>query len=85
MLITIGWVLYVASGKSFENVRLRGNLCLVCSKLQEETLVAKPTFKSFDIINKDMVLTEMPKCHVALDKPIYPGFCVCLSIEMVDV
>ena len=76
VLKSIGWVLSVSSGKSFENVRLRRNLHLVCSKLQEEKLVAKPTFKSSDIINKDMVLVEMLKCQVTLDKPIYTGFCV---------
>jgi len=69
-------MLTVSSGKSFENVRLRRNLHLVCSKLQEEKLVAKPTFKSFDIINKDLLLIEMLKCQVTLNKPIYTGFCV---------
>jgi hypothetical protein len=38
--------------------------------------VSKPTFKHFDVINKDLALIEMLKTSVVLDKPIYTGFVV---------
>lgn len=39
-------------------------------------MVAKPTFKAFDIINDELALVEMLRCRVTLNKPIYTGFCV---------
>ena len=64
------------TGKSFENVRLRRNFHLVFKGKKAEQLVAKPTFKSSDIINDDLALIEMLRCKVTLNKPIYVGFCV---------
>ena len=63
-------------GKSMENVRNRQNFHLVCSELRAKKLVAKPTFKYFDIINENLVLIEMSRPKITLNKPIYTGFCV---------
>ena len=63
-------------GKSMENVRNRKNFHLVCSELRAKKLVAKPTFKYFDIINENLTLIEMSRPKITLDKPIYTGFCV---------
>ena len=64
------------AGKSFENVRKRGNFHLVCSTKKVTKLLAKPTFKRFVIISPDLALVEMLKCKVTLNKPIYTGFTV---------
>ena len=64
------------AGKSFENVRNRGNYMLVCSTKKCERLVAKPTFRRYVIISPDLALVEMCKSKVTLDKPIYTGFSV---------
>jgi hypothetical protein len=55
---------------------MRRNFHLVCSERKVEKLVAKPTFKTFDIINNELSLIEMLRCKVTLNKPIYTGFCV---------
>ena len=64
------------SGKSFENVRLRRNIQLAVNPKAVKRLVAKPTFKSSDIITDDLSLIEMLRSKVTLNKPIYTGFCV---------
>jgi len=64
------------AGKSFENVRRRGNYHLVCSPKKCERMAAKPTFKRFVIISPDLALVEMLKTKVTLDKPIFTGFSV---------
>jgi hypothetical protein len=63
-------------GKSMENVRNRRNFHLVCSKLKAKKLIAKPTFKYFDIINENLTLIEMSRPKITLNKPIFTGFCV---------
>jgi hypothetical protein len=63
-------------GKSMENVRNRQNFHLVTCDLRAKKLIARPTFKSFDIINDDLVLIEMTRPRIKLNKPIYTGFCV---------
>lgn len=63
-------------GKSFENVRSRSNIQLVSSSKKAKKLVAKPTFKRFQIINKDLTMIEMAKTRVVLNKPMYTGFTV---------
>jgi hypothetical protein len=63
-------------GKSMENVRNRQNFHLVTYDLRAKKLIARPTFKSFDIINDDLVLIEMTRPRIKLNKPIYTGFCV---------
>lgn len=63
-------------GKSRENVQNRKNFRLVCDNLRAKKLVAKPVFKSFDIINEILVLIEMSKPVVKLNKPMYLGFCI---------
>jgi hypothetical protein len=67
-------------GKSMENVRNRRNFRLVCSKLKAKKLIAKPTFKYFDIINENLTLIEMSRPKITLNKPIFTGFCV-LELE----
>jgi hypothetical protein len=63
-------------GKSMENVRNRQNFNLVTCDLRAKKLIARPTFKSFDIINDDLALIEMTRPRINLNKPICTGFCV---------
>jgi hypothetical protein len=63
-------------GKSMENVRNRQNYHLVCCERRAKQLIARPTFKSFDIINEDLVLIQMSRPKITLNKPIYTGFSV---------
>jgi hypothetical protein len=63
-------------GKSMENVRNRQNYHLVCCERRAKKLIARPTFKSFDIINEDLVLIQMSRPKITLNKPIYTGFSV---------
>jgi hypothetical protein len=48
-------------GKSMENMRNRQNFHLVACDLRVKKLIARPTFKSFDIINEDLALIEMTR------------------------
>jgi len=60
-------------GKTMENVRGR---CSIQAIMNEEELIKKvrqPYFKGNHIINKDLVLVEMNKRKVVLDKPLYVG------------
>lgn len=66
----------IVFGKSMENVRLRVNMNLVSSETRALKLVAKPHFKRFEIINKELVLIEMLRSRLLLNKPIYTGFTV---------
>src|SRR5664279_1218879 len=67
--------LYV-TGKTFENVRRRVNVQLVCSGTKASKLVSKPTFKRFKIINDSLTMVELAKTKVTLCKPIYAGFTI---------
>jgi hypothetical protein len=67
--------LYVA-GKSFENVRNRAAIHLICDPKKVKKLVAKPTFRRFTIVNNELVMIEMAKTRVMFNKPIYTGFTV---------
>ena len=72
------WKLLVNSvfGKSMENVRNRVNVRLVTDPLKVKKLTAKPTYKRFRIINEDLVMIEMQKAKLVLNKPIYTGFSI---------
>jgi hypothetical protein len=60
-------------GKTMENVRKHINVTLVQNKRQLLRLTAKPNFKSFKIISKDLISVHTSKTEVALLKPVYVG------------
>jgi len=66
-------VCFFPTGKSFENVRKRGNMELVLNERRAEKMIAKPTFKRVTIINEGLCLIERLKGSVLLNKPIYTG------------
>jgi hypothetical protein len=66
----------IVFGKSMENVRQRVNMNLISSETRAMKLVSKPNFKRFEIINQELVLIEMLRSRLQLNKPIYTGFAV---------
>lgn len=61
-------------GKSMENVRRRKEVHICNNMNDAKELVNKPNFRRFEIINANVVLIEMAKSVIELDKPIYTGF-----------
>jgi hypothetical protein len=60
-------------GKQIENVCNRMNVRLVKDKEVFLKYSARPNFKSFNIINKDLVSVNMARERVFLNRPIYIG------------
>jgi hypothetical protein len=48
----------------------------MCPPPRAKKLIARPTFKGFDIISENLTLVEMSKPIIELNKPIYSGFCI---------
>ena len=39
-------------------------------------MIARTTFRRFDIINEDLTVIDLQKNEVLMDKPLYLGFCI---------
>ena len=63
-------------GKSVENVRKRTNVRLITDPQKLVRAAGKATFKRSEIINSDLVLVEMARSKVVLNKPIAIGFTI---------
>jgi len=63
-------------GKTMENINKRMNYKLINNQKSLLKLTKKPTFKSSNIINENLVGVEMLKGQQLLDKPIYCGFSI---------
>ena len=66
-------------GKTMENVRKRVNVKLLTKwegRYGAEALIAQPEFHSRTIIDENLVLIELEKTEVYMNKPIYVGLCV---------
>ena len=62
--------------KTLENVRNHNDFRLINTPERFQKLVNKPSYKHRHIINEDLVVVELEKAMVELDKPIYMGLSI---------
>ena len=60
-------------GKAMENIR---NLKVVTNNRQRNNLVCKPNYHTTKHISENLVITEMKKMEVKVNKPIYRGMSI---------
>ena len=60
-------------GKTMENVRNHRDIKLVTSDKRRSILVSEPNYHSSKCISKDLMMIEMRKVEVKMNKPIYLG------------
>ena len=58
-------------GKTMENVRNHRDIKLVTSDKRRRILASEPNYHSSKCISKDLVIMEMKKVEVKMNKPIY--------------
>ena len=63
-------------GKLMENVRKYRDVHLISNVRQHRLYTSRPQFKRFTIHSEDLVMVELNKTKVQLNKPIYCGFTV---------
>ena len=62
-------------GKTMENVRNHRDIKLVTTDKRRSILASEPNYHSTKYISKDLLVTEMKKAEVKMNKPIYLGKC----------
>ena len=62
-----------AFGKTMENIRNHRDIKLVTTDKQRSILASEPNYHSTKYISKDLLIMEMKKIEVKLNKPIYLG------------
>ena len=60
-------------GKTMENIRNHRDIKLVASDKRRSILVSEPNYNSSKSISKDLMIIEMRKVEVKMNKPIYLG------------
>ena len=60
-------------GKTMENVRNHRHIKLVTSDKRRSILASEPNYHSTKYISKDLLIMEMKKVQVKMNKPIYLG------------
>ena len=60
-------------GKTMENVRNHRDIKLVTSEKRSSILASEPNYHSTKYISEDLLLMEMRKVEVKMNKPIYLG------------
>jgi hypothetical protein len=63
-------------GKTMENMRSRVDVKLVANPHKLKKLVARPTYQFHEIINEELVMVNMGRKTLFLNKPIYAGFSI---------
>ena len=60
-------------GKTMENLRNHRDIRVVTTDKRRSILVSEPNYHSVKYISKDLLITEMRKTVVTMNKPIYVG------------
>ena len=60
-------------GKTMENVRNHRDIRLVTTDKRRSVLASEPNYHSTKYISKDLLITEMKKIEVKMNKPVYLG------------
>ena len=60
-------------GKAMENVRNHRDIKLVTSEKRRSILASEPNYHSTKYISEDLLIMEMRKAEVKINKPIYLG------------
>ena len=60
-------------GKTMENVRNHRDIKIVTTDKRRSILASEPNYHSTKYISKDLLITEMRKVEVKMNKPIYLG------------
>jgi hypothetical protein len=63
-------------GKCLESVRHRQNIRLIADSAKALKAVSKPTFRTSEIINADLVMVKGARQCITLNKPISAGFAI---------
>ena len=60
-------------GNTMENARNQGDIKLVATNKQRSKLASEPNYHSTKYISKDLLIMEMKKVEIKMNKPIYLG------------
>ena len=60
-------------GKTMENVRNHRDMKIVTTNKQRNRLASEPNYHTTKYISKDLLIMEMKKVEVKMNKPIYLG------------
>lgn len=74
-------------GKTMENLRLRSDYRIINTwegRVGGRSLIARPNFKRLNIIDEDLVVIEMHRTHILMNKPIIVGMSI-LDISKVTM
>ena len=68
--------------KTMEDTRKRLDFRLTTRAKTGKKLIARPTFKIFDIINDDLTVIDLQENEVLMDKPLHLGLCILELYEL---
>ena len=60
-------------GKAMENIRNHKDIKIVTTDKRRSILVSEPNYHSSKFISKDLMIIEMRKVKVKMNKPVYLG------------
>ena len=60
-------------GKTMENVRNHNDIKIVTTNKQRNRLASEPNYHTTKYISKDLLIMEMKKVEVKMNKPVYLG------------
>ena len=63
-------------GKTMENIRRHRDIKLVTTDRKRSKLVSEPNYHTINLISEDLLITEMKKAKVKMNKPIYLGLSI---------